>query len=70
MNIDALTDVWVEEVIKILVGVSAINVWTDVVIDTLSGVKVDVMVDVLSDSGLEVLADVNTEVLIAAMIVL
>ena len=32
--IDVLTDVWVKEVVK----VSVINVWADVVIDTLSDV--------------------------------
>ena len=36
--IDVLADdVWVEEVIKIFVELFIINVWADVVIDTLSG---------------------------------
>ena len=68
--IDVLTDVWVEEVIKTSVGVFAINVWTDVTIGMLSGVKVDVVVDVLSDIGVEALADVDANVLVVAMIVL
>ena len=69
--IDVLSDEWVGEVIKVSVWVFVINVRADVMIGTLSGVKVDVIVDVLSDSsGVKVLADVNTEVLIAATIVL
>ena len=40
--------------------------WSDVVIDTLSGVSVDVTIDVVSDFSVEVLTDV-TDVLIAAM---
>ena len=63
--IDVLTDVWVEEV---MVEVCIINVWSDVVIDTLPGVSVDVIIDVLaSDIGVEVLIDVNVNVLLADM---
>ena len=36
--IDVLSDVWVEEVIKVLVEVFVVDVRADVVIDTLSGV--------------------------------
>ena len=63
--IDVLTDVWVEEV---MVEVCIINVWSDVVIDTLPGVSVDVIIDVVaSDIGVEVLTDVNVNVLLADM---
>ena len=36
--IDVLSDVWVEEVIKELVEGFVIKVWSDMMIDTLSGV--------------------------------
>ena len=66
MIIGALTDVWVEdeEVMKVFVEVTGIDVWADVVIDTLSG---DVINDVASDIGVEVLLGVNANVLVAAM---
>ena len=38
VSIDVLADVWVEEVIKILFEGFVINVWDDVVIDTLADV--------------------------------
>ena len=45
--VDVLTDdVWVEEVVKILVEVFDIKVWRDAVIDTSSGVRVEVLVGV------------------------
>ena len=62
-----LADVWVEEVVNEFVEVSAINVRTGVVIDTLSGVYVGVTIDVVSDIGVEVLADANANVLVATM---
>ena len=47
MFVDVLTDdVWVEEVVKILVGVFGIKVWREAVIDTSSGVCVEVLVGV------------------------
>ena len=65
--IDALTDVWVEEVNTTLVETFSIDVWTDMVIlDTLSDVSVDVIIEVVSsDIGVEVLTDVNVNVLLA-----
>ena len=68
--IDVLTDVWVEEVIKTLVGVFTINVRTVMVLDVLSGAYVDVIIDVESDTGVEVLTDVNASVLVTAVPVL
>ena len=63
-----LADVWVEEIIKILVGVFVINVWTGVVIDTLSGVSAEVIIDVVDcDIGVEALTAVNANVVVAAM---
>ena len=66
--IDVLTDVWVEEVIKIFAGVFVINVRTAVVIDMFSAAWLDVTIDVVSDIGVEVLTDVNTNVLVVEMI--
>ena len=63
--IDELADVWVEDVIKILVGVFAINVWGDKVIDT-SGVYIDVTFD-MPDIDVEVLTDVNANVLVTVV---
>ena len=66
--IDVLADVWVEEIIKILVGVFVINVWTGVVIDTLSGVSAEVIIDVVDcDIGVEALTAVNANVVVATM---
>ena len=68
VTIDLMSDVWLEEVIKVFVVVLSINGWADdVVIDTLSGVYVDVIIDVVFDIGVEVLTDVDSNVLIAAM---
>ena len=67
MVIDVLTDVWVEEVIKVFVEVFAVNVWTGVVIDSMSDVQVDVKIDVVSDIDVEVLTDVNANVLVVTM---
>ena len=61
-----LTDVWVEEVNKVSIGVIVINVRADVVIDALTGVW-DVTIDVVSDIGDGVLISVNANVLVAAM---
>ena len=59
MVIDVLTDVWVEEVIKIFVEVFVINIWDDVAIDTLSG-AVDAIIDVVPGIiVVEVLVAVN-----------
>ena len=52
-----LGDVCVEVVVKTSFGLFAINVWIDVVIDTLRGAYVDVIVSVESDIGVVVLAD-------------
>ena len=67
--IDVLTDVWVEEVVKVLriVKVFVMNVWANSVIDTLSDVQVDVTIDAVSDTDVEALTDVNTNILIDAM---
>ena len=65
--IDVLADVWVEEVVKVYVNMSVINVWADVVIGTLSDVQVEVTIDVVSDIGVEVLIDIHVNVLVAAM---
>ena len=64
--IDELADVWVKEVIKILVGVFVINVWGDMVLATFS-VYVDVTIDVVSDIDVGVLTAVNTTILVTAM---
>ena len=51
-----------------MVEVFVINVWSDVVIDTLSGVSVDAIIDVVaSDISVEILTDVNANFLVAAM---
>ena len=55
-----LADVWVVEVIKVLVEVFVIAVRDDVVIDT-------VTIGVDSDIGVEVLADVNANVSVVMM---
>ena len=66
--IDLLADVWVEEIIKVVVRVFNIKVCSDPVIDILSGVLVDVtMIDLVSDIGVEVLSDVNANAVVAAM---
>ena len=66
--IDLLADVWVEEIIKVVVRVFIIKVCSDPVIDILSGVLVDVtMIDLVSDIGVEVLSDVNANAVVAAM---
>ena len=65
--IDVLTDVWVEDVFKILVEVFTITVPDDVMIDTLSGVCVDLTIDVVSDIGVEVLTDVNANAVVETM---
>ena len=62
--IDVLADVWDEDIIKVLVEEFVINVWTDVLIDTLSGVCLDVTIDIVSDVDVEVLTDVNGNVLV------
>ena len=59
VSIDALADVWVEEVIKILFEGFVINMCADVVIDTLTGVQVDVAIDFVSDVGVEVYGNVS-----------
>ena len=65
--IDVLTDVQVEDVIEILLGGKFfINVWAEVVIETLSDKQVDVIIDVMSGIGVEMLTDeVNVNVLLA-----
>ena len=68
--IDVPTDVWVEDVFKILVGVFIITVPDDVMIDTLSGVCIDLTIDVVSDIGVEVLTDVNANAVVETMSVL
>ena len=64
---DVLTDVWVDKVIKVLVGVFVMAVRDGVVIGTLSGVQVDVIMDVVFDIGVEVLTDANVNILGVAM---
>ena len=64
--IDELADVWVKGLIKILVGVFVINVWGDMMIDTL-GVYVDVTIGVVSDIDVGVLTDVNANVLVTVV---
>ena len=66
--IDVLTDVRVEEIIKILVVLFTIGVRANVVIDTLSCVSlVDATIDVVYDNGVEVLTDANTSSVLAAI---
>ena len=67
MIVVVLADVWVEEVVKEFVEVSAINVRTGAVIDALSAVYVGATIDVVSDIGVEVLADANANILVATM---
>ena len=67
VTIDMLTDVWVEEVIKILVEVFVIDARSDVAIDTSSGVLDGAMIDVGSDIDADVLTDVNANVLVPVM---
>ena len=65
--VDVLAGEWVEQIISILVEMFDLNVWADVVIDTLSGVQVDATIEVVSDIGVEVLTDVNANGLVVAM---
>ena len=58
--IDVLSDEWVGEVIKVSVWVFVINVRADVMIGTLSGVKVDVTIDVVP--SVDKLTGVNADV--------
>ena len=68
MVINILADVWVDEVIEMLVEVFVIGVRVGVVIDTLPGVSVVVITyEGVSDVGAEVLTDMNANSLIAAM---
>ena len=61
--IDVMTGVWDEDIIKVLAVEFVINVWTDVLIDTLAEVYLDVTIDIVSDVDVEVLTDVNEKVL-------
>ena len=65
--IDLLTNVRDEDIIKVLVEEFVINVWTDVLIDTLSEVYIDVTIDIVSDIGVAVLTGASANVLVAAM---
>ena len=66
MIIDVVADDWVGEVIKVSVEVFVINVWSSVMIITLSDVLVDVTIDVVSsDIGVDELSDVNVNILVA-----
>ena len=65
--IDVPADVWVEEIIKVLVGAFVINARADTVVDTWSGVYVDVTTVVAPDIGVGVLIDVNPNALVAAL---
>ena len=57
----------VEVVVKTSFGLFTINVWIDVVIDTLCGAYVDVIVSVESDIVVVVLADDVLEDVITAL---
>ena len=65
--IDVLADVWVEKIVKVLVGAFVINARADTVVDTWSGVYVDVTTVISPDIDVGVLIDVNPNALVAAM---
>ena len=57
-------DAWVEEVIKVFVAVFVVDLRSDVVICTLSSVKVGVIIDSVCDFGMRLLI---VNVLVAAV---
>ena len=59
-----LTDVYIEEIVEVVVRVFVINAWADAVIDALPRIYVDSIID---NIGVEVSTDVDTNVLVAAM---